>query len=186
MTVSRRRACVTLLLGACALLSSCASLVGPRQVEIPLHKLQAGLERRFPLNNRMLELFDVRLTRPQLYLLPEQDRVALSISADIAPPFLRRSYTGSIDLSGRLYVDPGRGAVYMAEPQVDRFALDGVDGGAQRQLAKVANAVMDTVVRDIPVYSFRMDELRYAGVQFVPTRIRATRSGLLVSLEPLK
>lgn len=186
MTASRRRACVSLLLGACALLSSCASLVGPRQVEIPLHKLQAGLERRFPLNNRMLELFDVRLSRPQLYLLPEQDRVALSIGADIAPPFLRQSYTGSIDFSGRLYVDPGRGAVYMAEPHVDRFALDGVDGAAQRQLAKVANVVMDTVIRDIPVYSFRMEDLRYAGVQFVPTRIRATRSGLLVSLEPLK
>jgi hypothetical protein len=33
-----------LALGA-ASLASCASLLGPRQVELPLHKLQAGIER---------------------------------------------------------------------------------------------------------------------------------------------
>jgi hypothetical protein len=38
---------------------------------------------------------------------------------------------------------------------------------------------------DIPVYSFRMEELRYAGVQYVPTRIATTANGLRVSLEPL-
>jgi hypothetical protein len=37
---------------------------------------------------------------------------------------------------------------------------------------------------DIPVYSFRMDQLRYAGVQYVPTRITTTATGLRVSLEP--
>jgi hypothetical protein len=36
------------------------------------------------------------------------------------------------------------------------------------------------------VYSFRMEELRYAGVQFVPTRIATTESGLVVTLEPVK
>ena len=41
-------------------------MAGPRDIELPLHKLQSGLDKRFPLNNRMLDLFDVELTRPQL------------------------------------------------------------------------------------------------------------------------
>lgn len=169
-----------------AMLASCATFVGPRQVEIPLYKLQAGLDRRFPVNNRAMELFDVHLTRPQLALLPQDNRVGLSMQAEIAPFFLRRAYTGAVAFSGQLYVDSNRGGVFMADPRVDRFDIDGVDPNTSRQLTKVANVLMDKVVRDTPVYSFRMEDLRYAGVQFVPTRIDTTSTGLVVTLEPMK
>ena len=168
------------------MLASCASVFGPRQVELPLHKLQAGMERRFPLNNRVLELFEIQLTRPQLALLPETNRVALTMDASVAPPFLRKSWTGSMAMSGRLYVDAARGAVMMAEPRVDRFAVDGMDSSGQRQVTRVANLLVDQLVRDTPVYSFQPEDLRYAGVQFVPTRIIAARDALVVTLEPVR
>jgi hypothetical protein len=173
-------------LAAGALLASCASIVGPRQVELPLYKLQAGLERRFPFDNRMLELFDVHLSRPQLTLLPDRDRVGLTVQADVAPFFLDKSWSASLALSGHLYVDPSRHGVFMTDTRVDQLELDGADGAHQRQLAKVANVVLDKVIRDVPLYSFRMEDLRYAGVQFVPTRISTTSNSLVVTLEPVK
>ena len=166
-----------------SLLASCSSLIGPRQVELPLHKLQAGLDKRFPVNERLLELFDIQLTRPQLAIQPDQDRVALAVEASVAPPFAR-AWTGNIAFSGRLYVDPGRAAVMMAEPRVDSLRLGNAE--AERQLTRVANGLIDTVARDMPVYTFEQKDLRYAGVQFVPTRIQTTRSGLVVTLEPVK
>jgi hypothetical protein len=174
-----------LLLAASALLSSCASLSGPRQLEIPLHKLQAGLERRFPLSHPLMGLFDIRLQRPQLAIQPERDRVAMALDASMSPPFSRETWTGSLAFSGRLYVDPGRPAVMMAEPRVERVAI-GASPEAERQLARIASALIDTVVRDTPVYTFDMQDLRYAGVQYIPTRIETTRSGLLVTIEPAK
>lgn len=179
-----RRGALGLL--ACAALASCASLVGPRQIEIPLAKLQAGLDRRFPLNNRLLELFDIELTRPQLRLQAGSDRVALTMDALVAPPFLKQSWHGSLALSGRLVVDAARGAVLISDAHVDQFAVDGVDEARQRQFGKVANVLMSKVVRDVPVYSFRMDDLRYAGVQFVPTRISSSADALLVTVEPAR
>jgi hypothetical protein len=170
---------------ACGLLASCASLVGPRQVEIPLHKLQAGVDRRFPINNRALELFDIHLSRPQLSLA-NADRVGLDMDASVAPPFMKQSWSGSLTLSGRLVVDPARGAVFITDPQVDRFVIDGMDPGRQRQLSKFANVLIGEVVTDMPVYSFRMEDLRYGGVQFVPTRITTTPNALVVTLEPAK
>ena len=166
-----------------SLLASCSSLIGPRQVELPLHKLQAGLDKRFPVNERLLELFDVQLTRPQLAIQPDQDRVALAVEASVAPPFAR-AWTGNIAFSGRLYVDPGRAAVMMAEPRVDSLRLGNPE--AERHLTRVANGLIDTVARDMPVYTFEQKDLRYAGVQFVPTRIQTTRTGLVVTLEPAK
>ncbi|UVW28564.1 DUF1439 domain-containing protein [Massilia sp. H6] len=174
-----------LALAACTLLSSCASLSGPRKVELPLYKLQAGLERRFPVDNRLMRMFDIRLSRPMLSIQPERDRVALALDASVSPPFARDTWRGSLAFSGRLYVDPGRAAVMMAEPRVDRLVL-GANPEAERQLTRMANSLIDTVVRDMPVYAFDVDELRYAGVQFIPTRIETTRTGLLVTLEPAK
>lgn len=191
MIIHPRGTCLRLRNGAavalaCTALASCASLVGQRQIEIPLDKLQAGIDRRFPVDNRVLELFDIRLSRPQLMLQAGSDRVALRMEAYVAPPFLRQSWRGSLALSGRLVVDAARGAVLITEPRVDTFAIDGVDEARQRQFGKVANVLMNKVIRDVPVYSFRMDDLRYAGVQFVPTRITATADALLVTVEPAR
>ncbi|MES2319226.1 MAG: DUF1439 domain-containing protein [Pseudomonadota bacterium] len=167
---------------ACTLLASCASLLGPREVELPLSKLQSGLDRRFPMNNPALELFEIELSRPQLSMLPDDGRVALSLDALAAPPFLHKSWRGTLTLSGRLYIDPQRSAVLMADPRVDRFAIDGVDDS--RRLTKIANLLMNNVVADVPLYRFRPEDLRYGGVQLVPTRITTTARGLRVALEP--
>jgi hypothetical protein len=183
--VQRIKSMVAPLL-ACSLLASCASLLGPRQIEVPLSKLQAGLDRRFPVDNRVLELFDVQLSRPQLALLPGSERIALSMDASVAPPFLKQSWSGAMSMSGRLFVDAARGAVFMGEPRVERFVVDGMDEARQRQFTKVANVLVDKVISEVPVYSFRMEDLRYAGVQFVPTRIATTPNSLVVTLEPVK
>jgi hypothetical protein len=179
-----RHSAIVLL--ACGALASCANLVGPRQIEIPLSKLQAGVERRFPVSNRALELFDIQLSRPQLTLLAGTDRVALNLDAYVAPPFIKQSWSGSMALSGRLQVDAARGAVFLTDPHVDRFIIDGVDAERQRQFGKVANVLMSKVISDVPVYSFRLEDLRYAGVQFVPTRITTTPGALVVTVEPVR
>nr|WP_308635109.1 DUF1439 domain-containing protein [Massilia brevitalea] len=158
-------------------------MLGPREVDLPLSTLQSSLDRRFPMDNRMLELFDVRLTRPQL-AVHGGDRVSLSVDATVAQSFLRQPLAGSLAFSGRLYIDQSRSGVFMAEPRIERFEINGIDGAVQRQLARAANGLMNKVVLDIPVYTFRSEDLRYAGVQYVPTRIVTTANGLRVSLEP--
>ena len=189
MLDTKVRARRTLLAGlaavsGAALLASCASILGPREVDLPLYKLQASIDRRFPMDNRLLELFDVRLSRPQLNVLPG-DRVSLTVDASVAQSFLRNPLSGTLAFSGRLYVDQARSAVYLAEPRLERFAVSGIDESVQRQLSRAANGLLGRAMLDIPVYSFRMEELRYGGVQYVPTRIATTGNGLRVSLEPL-
>ncbi len=166
------------------LMAGCASLAGPRDIEVPLSKLQSGLDRRFPLNSRALDLFDVELVRPRLTMLPDTGRIAIALEASISPPFLRQRFGGNLALSGRLFLDPARNAIMVAEPRVERFSVDGLDDRGQRQLTKVANTLMDTAIVDVPLYHFRPEDLRYGGVQFVPTAITTTPRGLVVSVAP--
>ena len=173
-------------LAAGGLLASCASLVGPRRVELSQERLQAGLERRFPLHNRVLDLFDVQLTHPQLVIQPDGDRVSVALDVSVAPPFLRQSWDGTLVLSGRLWLDPSRNAVYIHDTHVDRFAVAGMDSGKVRDIGHAADVLVNQLVRDMPVYTFRMEDLRYAGVQFVPTRMETAPGALVVTLEPAR
>jgi hypothetical protein len=175
-----------IVLATAGLLVSCASLIGPRQVDIPLAKLQEGLDRRFPLHNKVMALLDIELTHPQLALLPESQRVALTMDVSVAPPFVRQSWHGSLSLSGRLVADLSRNAVVLGEASVDRVAIDGVDEGRQRQFVQAANVVADKLLKDMTVHDFRPEELRYAGVQFVPTGIAVTATALVINVAPAK
>eukprot|EP01133_Synstelium_polycarpum_P021022 gene21022-25246_t len=132
---------------ACAVLASCSTLIGPRDVNVSLAKMQQGLERRFPIDKRVLSVLDVKLTHPQLSLQPERERVALSIDASVAPPFIRQNWRGNLAMSGRLVLDPRRNAVYLSEASVDKVSIDGMDESQQRQFAKVASLVADQLIR---------------------------------------
>lgn len=166
------------------LLAACAGLIGPREVELPQERLQTSLDRKFPLHQRALGVFEVELSHPRLAIMPENDRVALTVGLGVTPLLARQSWHGSMLISGRLRVDSPRNAIYIADAHVDRFILDNLDEGKQNQLASVANLLSDKVIHEVPVHTFRPEDLRYAGVQFVLTGIDTRPGGLVAKLQP--
>jgi hypothetical protein len=171
---------------AALLLAGCAGLVGPRQVEVPLYKLQESLSGRFPFNNRYLDLLDINVSNPRISLQPNTNRILTSMDALVAPPFLRKSWKGNFTLSGALRYDPSRNAIMLADPRVEGFAVDGLDPLYARQIGKVGSLLAEQVLREVPLYTFRPDELRYAGTRFIPTRINTALNGLVVTFEPAR
>ncbi|WP_426113757.1 DUF1439 domain-containing protein [Massilia sp. PWRC2] len=177
---------VAAVLVALLCLSACASLVGPRDVSIPLSKLQAGVERRFPLHNKAIELLDVQLSNPRLFMQADSDRVGLRLDALVAPPFIKQSWGASLALSGRLSIDVARGDVFLNDPRLDQLSVDGADGGRQQQFTALVNVLLKQSMRELPVYHFQMEDLRYGGVQFVPTAIRTSADALVIHVEPVR
>lgn len=163
-----------------ATLAACATLIGPRQVELPQTKLQQNLDRKFPVHQRVLGVLELELSHPQLAIMAENDRVSLSLEVQVTPLLARQNWQGTMVLSGRLKVDTARNTVYLSDAHVDRFAMRGMDEGKQNQVVSVANLLAESSLRDVPVHTFRPDELRYGGVQFVLTGI-STRPGALVA-----
>jgi hypothetical protein len=168
------------------LLSSCAALVGPREVELPASKLQEALNRKFPFNNRYLELFDINVSNPRLALQPDTNRIATSFDTVIAPPFIKKSWKGSLTLSGNLQLDATRNAIILADPHMDKFALDGVDTLYTDQLAKIGGLLAAQLLKDVPLYTFKPEDFRYAGINFIPTKINTKANSLVVTFEPAK
>jgi hypothetical protein len=184
--MKQRRLAILTLLAAALLLSSCATLLGPREMEIPVERLQAALAGRFPFNNRYLELLDIRVSNPRLTLQPHANRVLTSLDAAVAPPFMNKSWLGNLAISGQLRFDPARNALVLAEPRVETFDVQGLDPLYANQIRLVGSLLAEQMLKDVPLYTFEPDQLRYAGTRFNPTRITTRPNSLVVTFEPAR
>ena len=61
-----------------ALLGACAT--GPRTVSVSASELQAWIARRFPVERRVLEVFELRLSAPTVRLLPQDNRLVTELN----------------------------------------------------------------------------------------------------------
>jgi hypothetical protein len=189
--LSAVRLLAPLAVSGAMLLASCAALLGPRTVDLPLSQLQEAMARKFPFNNRYLELFDISLTNPRLALQPDTNRVVTTLDASISPPFIRQPWKGSVTLSGMLTLDPERRAVVLAEPRLERFNVDGMDRNLldhpyAGQLGRIGRLLAEQLLDGMPIYTFGPDDFRIAGTRFLPTRINTKADGLVVTFEPVR
>jgi hypothetical protein len=89
-------------------------------------------------------------------------------------------------MSGHLVLDNVRNAVVLSATHVDSVDVEGMEGDRARDLGRAADLLVNQLMRDMPVYTFRPEDLRYAGVQFIPTRLETAPGALFVTLEPAR
>jgi len=168
------------------LLAACATMIGPQTREISLAQLQESMAKRFPFNNRYLQLLDVRLTNPRVSLQPEGNRILTSMDISIAPPFLKQSWNGNFAVSGRPQIDLAQNAVILAEPRVEAITVNGLDPLYSNQITRIGGFLAEQMLQNLPLYTFSPDQLRYAGVNFTPTNIGIRQNSVVLTLEPVK
>ena len=172
---------------AAALLSGCAALIGPRDVEVPQARLQESLERRFPFSQRYLGLFDVSAVNPRVALVPEQNRISAAMALSVRPVIgMGSGMRGSLTVSGVPRVDAARGVLLLGEPRVDEVHIEGLERGVGAQLAGIASFLAQTLVGELPVHTFAPATLRYAGVSFTPVKIVTLSDRVVVTFAPVK
>ena len=172
---------------AVLLVTGCAALIGPREVEVTQARLQEGLERRFPFSQRYLGLFDVSAVNPRLALLPEQNRISAAMDLALTPVLAPGSgLRGSLTVSGVPRVDAARGVLLLDQARVDQLNIAGLDLALNFQLAGVASFLAQNLLGDLPVHTFAPGTLRYAGVSYAPLKIVTRSDRLVVTFAPVK
>lgn len=177
---------VLMLLALLTLLSGCASLLPPQEIEIPLSRLQKSAEQNFPVNARYLDLFDVTVSNPRLSLQPAADRLVLGLDARVQPPLIKTSWQGELLVSGGLRIDPVWRAVILTEPRLENIRLNAATGSYTSRLARLGTQLAEDLLTDRVLYTFAPDAFVVAGQRFVPTRITTRNNSLVVSFEPLR
>ncbi len=178
-----------LMLSVFALLTACAtvaSMWGTREATIPISKLQENLDKRFPINHRVMEMFDIKLTRPQVVMLPAENRLGLVFDLVVAPPLTSKTWQGSFKLSGGLRIDSASNTIYLRDPKLDEFIVDAGDPVYKRQITKIGSLLFERVMQDAPIYTFTPEQTRQWGVDYSLVKINTRADGLVLSFEPAK
>lgn len=174
-----------LILFSCLLLAACATLGvgGPREVDVPLSRLESSLAKRFPMEQKVLEMFRIQLSQPRLSTLPEEERLLIKLHTAVSTPLTRTPWQGSLTVSSRLAVDAEERTVLLKEARIEHLHADGIDSQRGRLLQRVADFVADHLLENAVLHRFDAEELRYLGTQYQPTLIRTTADGLRIRFE---
>ncbi|TKC91728.1 DUF1439 domain-containing protein [Trinickia terrae] len=172
-------ASITVSLGACA---TATFPFIPDHYTFSREQAQEAVQRKFPFQRTVSQVFDVTLSNPVVGLLPETNRVSVRVDAHFASPFLRQPVAGSFTLSSQLAYDSASRSVVLKEPSVDSVNVDGDSRAYAQQISAAAGLLATQLLTNYPIYTFKPEQLQFAGVNYEPGTITILTNGIRVQI----
>ncbi|TDP59052.1 DUF1439 domain-containing protein [Roseateles toxinivorans] len=175
----------SLLLSICIALAACATLGGVRTLTLSEAELNERLQRQLPIERRMLELLEIRLSEPRLQLLPQSNRIALTLAVASRERLSGRAYQGRITIDFALRYDELRQAIRLEQVRVTDFLIDDLPPRQQAQTTRLGSLITEQLLKDLAVYRFKAKDLQAAeGMGYAPGAVTVTARGVEVTLVP--
>ncbi len=166
-------------------LTGCAQLGGPRTHVITEAELARQIEKRFPYDSRVLDLLDVQVSAPRVRLLPDSNRVAISLTLTGSDRLIGHRWHGEIALDHGLRYDAAEQAVRLTDVRVQRLVLDELPASLRSGLDRWGGRLAEQLLSDAVIYRFRPEDLRTAqGLGYVPGAVAVTPRGIEITLLP--
>jgi len=166
-------------------LTACATATFPfipDQYTFSRRQVQDAVQRKFPYRRSVQQLFDVALTHPVVALQPERNRVAVRVDVRLDSPLMQQPVDGAFTMSSELAYDSAGRAVILRSPSVDSVDVDGDAAAYAAQINAVAALVATQLLNGYPVYTFKPDQLQFAGVRYEPGTITVLTNGIRVQI----
>lgn len=177
-------ASIVALAGLTGLLG-CAGLGGPPTVTISESELDALVRRAFPVQRRLLEVFDASVAPARLHLLPERNRLAAQLDVGLRDRMFGGQWKGQLDFDAALRWERSDQTVRLTQVQVQDLRL--VSSGALPRTAgeKLGAAIAELVLEDFALYRLpteRALELQRRGL--TPGAVTVTSRGVEITFAP--
>lgn len=182
-TLSRRRAMAWLALPAAASLGGCAALGLPDAYTLSQEQLLQLLARQFPRTERVAQLLDVTVRSPQLWLLPERNRLGMAFDVGASERVTGRGANGRLNLDSAVRFEPSDQSIRLSQVRVQQFQLDSGGSALPIQGQRLAAMLAERLLEDVSVYRLKPEHsqlLRAAGV--AAPALAVTARGLQIAL----
>ena len=167
--------------------AGCAQLAGTRSVVYSEQELQQLLARRFPLDRRLLEVLDVRVTEPRVGLLPDANRLSAELDVTAVDRLFAGEYHGRLSLTTALRIAPADRSLRMTDVRVSRLTWDRRGDPASERLQRLGTLLAERLLEDFSLHQFRADQWdRLMAAGYAPPTLRITRAGVEVSAQPAR
>jgi hypothetical protein len=183
----RRRTLLASLSGLAALsLGGCAGLLGPPTVTLSEADIAHLMERHFPLDRSLLDIFDATVNAPRIRLLPERNRLAAVVGVRVRNRLLALNWQGQLDFDAALRWDAGDQTVRLSQVRVQDLAFAEPGALNRNTVERLGAALAERVLEGSAIYRLpaeRAAQLRAKG--YVPGGVNVTPRGLEIGFVPL-
>jgi hypothetical protein len=169
-------------------LVGCAGMPGGlNNFEISREQMSTALAGQFPLQRRMLDIFDITLSLPRLTLNAEQNRLDTEFDiAAVETLFTRKVFRGALGFGSGVRYEPVDHSVRLSHVSLDRLAIPGVPEPVASQLHRVARVVAETLLESLSVYRMPQGVARLIDtLGTAPSELKVTKSGVAVTFRQL-
>jgi hypothetical protein len=196
-----RRNLMTAMLAAAAAsaagLPGCAGIGIPTVITLSETELRLLLTGVFPVQRRVLELFELELTSPTLRLLPAQNRLALTLNLSSRERLSGKVGSGHLAFDSTLRYDTRDASIRLAQVRIDKLSFEvgtaavthltvqptGQPTALPSHMARIGQALAERALEDLAIYRVpaeRQATLRQLGLQ--PGAVTVTPLGLEITL----
>ncbi len=186
-TATRRRLILSGVVGffVLALLGACTHSMFPfisGQYTFSAREIQAAVEKKFPYDQQILQIFKLKFAHPQITLQPKANRLAIALDAHISSPFIAQPVNGQFTLNSELSYDRISRSVVLKHPQVEHLQFEGMEDEFKRQINTAAALLATQLLDNYPIYIFKSDQLLFANVEYEPGMITVVPEGVRIQL----
>jgi len=123
--------------------------------------LDAALARKFPKEKTYLKIVRVTYLNPRAVLLPDQDKVRVSLDVRVAvgvPGLLEKSYTGSAALITRIGYHPADYQFFLEQPQLQSLEAPQLPQTYRVALQDGLNHLAGELGDSVPIYQLTKND----------------------------
>ena len=167
------------------ILAGCSTLTGARTLHVTTQQMSRSLAEQLPLEQRWLELFDLRLSDPTITTAPDRQRLRAAFDLTIGDRLFGQRRRAHLVLSARLRHQVSDHSVRLSDVAVDDFAVDGVDDAWLARIASLPAWLLGQGLEDAAVYRLSSADIeRMAAAGLAVGELRITERGLQITLVP--
>ncbi len=176
------------LFAACTLLlflGACAGLGGPPTVTLSQSEIERLVERNFPVDRALLDVFDVTVNAPKVALVPERNRLAAVVAVRARDRLFGSSWQGQLNFDAALRWEPKDQTVRLSQVRVQDLALANPGALTRSTAERLGAALAERVLEDSSIYRLsaeRAAQMRQLG--YVPGAVTVTSRGVEITFAP--
>ena len=176
----KRRWWLVALAAAVVVVQGCAGLGGPRTVSISQARLTELVLEQFPKSQRYLELFDVTLSEPRVWLIPADNRIGTELHYSLGILALSEQQVGgSLSMNYSLRYEPADASLRLDNVRVQKFDLQGLPSAYAAWGPQLGRLMTQSLLQDLVVHRLdgadlrrvRQAELRPGALKVLPDRL---------------
>ena len=159
---------------------------GSKTVTIAPEQLQATIAKRFPYQQKLADVLDLKIMSPRLALLPDTNRIGTELDLNLLERIGGRTYTGTMALDYGLRFERSDNSVRMTGVRVSSVKLNNVPEPFNEAISRHMPRMAEQLLSNYALHTFSEQDMSLvSGLGFEPGEIKVTPKGLRVTLDPM-